>query len=121
MYELTIKSDFASAHFVRGYQGNCKDLHGHTWKVEVTVENDKLDAIGMVVDFKIIKQQLKDFLKNIDHVCLNDLPHFKVVNPTTENLAKYIFDEFAKVCHPLRIKKVCVWESETSDVTYYKI
>lgn len=119
MFELTIKSDFASAHFVRGYPGNCKDLHGHTWKVEVTVASDTLDTIGMVVDFKIIKQQLKDFLKHIDHVCLNDLPYFKIVNPTTENLAQYIFEEFSKTCAPLIVKRVRVWESETSDVTYY--
>ncbi len=120
MYELTIKSDFASAHFVRGYPGNCKDLHGHTWKVEVTLESGRLDTTGMVVDFKVIKQQLKDFLKHMDHVCLNDLAYFKTANPTTENLAQYIFDEFGKVCQPLKVKKVRVWESETSDVTYYK-
>ncbi len=134
MYELTVKSDFASAHFLRGYDGPCQDLHGHTWKVEITVESDRLDDIGMVVDFKVIKQQLKDFLMRIDHVCLNDLPFFKKVNPSTEHLAKYIFDEFGKIClpagkaglpagkagQPLKIKRVRVWESDTSDVTYYK-
>ena len=127
MYELTIKGDFASAHFLPGYQGNCKDLHGHTWKVEVTVNSEKLDTIGMVVDFKIIKEEFKNFLMSIDHVCLNDLPYFKKVNPTTEHLAKYIFDEFGKAGLPtgqaglpLTIVKVRVWESDTSDVTYYK-
>ncbi len=120
MFELTIRGDFASAHFIPGYAGKCKDLHGHTWKTEVTVENGALDKLGMVVDFKVIKQQLKDFLMRIDHVCLNDLPYFKANNPTTENLAKYIFDEFGKIAHPLQVKKVRVWESDTSDVTYYK-
>ena len=120
MFELTIKGDFVSAHFIPGYQGNCKDLHGHTWKVEVTVDNQKLDDIGMVVDFKVIKHRLKEFLTGIDHVCLNDLPHFKKNNPTTEHLARYIFDEFGKICLPLAIRKVRVWESDTSDVTYYK-
>ena len=120
MYELTIKGDFASAHLIPGYKGNCGNLHGHTWKAEVTVEHDKLDPLGMVVDFKVIKQQLKDFLMKIDHVCLNELAYFKKNNPTTENLAKYIFDEFGKVVQPLKIIKVRVWESDTSDVTYTK-
>jgi len=120
MFELTIKADLASAHFLNGYQGDCQNLHGHTWKVELTVIHDKLDVVGMVVDFKIIKQQLKDFLKNIDHVCLNDLPYFKRVPPSTENIAKYIYDQFGKICHPLKVKRVRVWESETSDVMYYE-
>lgn len=119
MYELTIKSEFASAHFIPGYAGECRDLHGHTWKVEVTVESEKLDSLGMVVDFKVMKERLKEFLKAIDHVCLNDLSYFKTANPTTEHLAKYIFDEFAKACQPLKIKRVRVWESDTSDVTYF--
>ena len=120
MFEIAIKADFAAAHRLHGYEGNCKDLHGHTWKVEVALISDRLDPIGMVMDFKILKMRLKEFLKGIDHVYLNDLLPFQKNNPTTEHLAKYIFDEFAKVCLPLRIKKVRVWESETSDVTYYK-
>ena len=120
MFELTIKGDFASAHLLRGYQGNCKNLHGHTWKVELTISSDTLDSVGLVVDFKVLKQQLKDFLMTIDHVYLNDLPYFKNVNPSTENIAQYIFREFSKICHPLKVKRVRVWESETSDVTYYE-
>jgi 6-pyruvoyltetrahydropterin/6-carboxytetrahydropterin synthase len=119
MFELTVSADFASAHQLHGYQGDCKDLHGHTWKVEVVVASDRLDSIGMVVDFKAIKKQLKDFLKQIDHVYLNDVPAFKNINPTTENLAKFICEGFSKVCQPLSLKRVRIWESETSSVTYY--
>lgn len=120
MFELSVNGDIASAHFLRGYNGPCKDLHGHTWKIEVTVRSAKLDKIGLVVDFRVIKRKLKDFLMRIDHVCLNDLPYFKKVNPTTENIAKYIYDEFSKVIRPLKLVKVRVWESETSSVTYFK-
>ncbi|OGX07539.1 MAG: 6-carboxytetrahydropterin synthase QueD [Omnitrophica WOR_2 bacterium GWA2_47_8] len=120
MFELSIKGDFASAHQLRGYQGNCKDLHGHTWRVELTAQSETLDDIGMVVDFKIIKQQFREFLMRIDHVNLNDLPYFKKVNPTSEHLAQYIFQEFGKIIKPLKIKQVRVWESDTSDVTYYE-
>ena len=120
MFELSIKGDIASAHFLRGYEGKCKDLHGHTWKIEVVIVSDQLDAIGMVADFAVLKKQLKEFLKVIDHVCLNDLPHFKEVNPTTENIAQYIYTHFSKDIKPLKIKHVQVWESELASVTYYE-
>ena len=118
MFELSIKGHFASAHRLRGYEGNCKDLHGHTWKVEVVVMSDELNSIGMVMDFKVVKMKLKDLLSNIDHVYLNDLTAFQKDNPTTENLAKYIFEEFSKICRPLQLKRVRVWESQSASVTY---
>lgn len=120
MFELCIKGDIASAHFLPGYEGKCKDLHGHTWQIEVFIVNDKLDKVGLVADFAILKKQLKDFLSTIDHICLNDLPYFKKVNPSTENIAKYVYDNFGKVIAPLKLSKVCVWESETASVTYYE-
>ena len=120
MYELSVKSDFASAHFLRGYEGKCKTLHGHTWKVELVIESDKLVKIGMVADFAVVKKQLRDFLEELDHVHLNDLPYFKEINPTTENLAKYIFDEFPKRYGLIRLKRVTVWESDQASITYCK-
>ncbi len=120
MYELSIKSDFASAHYLRGYEGKCKTLHGHTWKVELTIESQELDTIGMVRDFALLKKQLKEFLEELDHVHLNELPYFKDVNPTTENLAKYIFDGFSKRYGPVKLKKVTVWESDQASVAYSK-
>ena len=120
MFEISIKGDIASAHFLRGYEGKCKNLHGHTWKIEVTIASDRLDSIGMVADFLVLKKQLKEFLAGLDHVCLNDLAFFKDVNPTTENIAKYIYQNFGKIVTPLKIKKVQVWESDVSSVTYYE-
>ena len=120
MFELSIKGDIASAHFLRGYEGKCKDLHGHTWQVEVTIISETLDKIGMVADFAVLKKQLKACLGELDHVCLNDLPYFQDINPSTENIAKYIYKNFGDVIQPLKIKKVQVWESETSCVVYYE-
>lgn len=120
MYELTITGDIAAAHFLRGYDGPCKDLHGHTWKMEVTITSEKLNPIGLVVDFRDIKYKLKEFLKHLDHVCLNDLPFFKDHNPSTENLACYVYREFGKQCTPFVVKCVRVWESESSSITYYE-
>ena len=118
MYELSIIENFSSAHFLRGYNGPCENLHGHTWKLEIAITSENLDDIGLVVDFKDLKGRLQRFLQSLDHICLNDLPAFKDKNPSTENLAKYIYQEFAKECHPFLLKKVRVWESETCSVSY---
>ena len=120
MFELTVQGNIASAHFLKGYDGPCKDLHGHTWKVEVVIVSDKLDTIGMVADFAVMKKSLKGFLMALDHVCLNDLPYFKDKNPTTENIAQYIYRNFGKTIAPLKIKHVQLWESETASVVYYE-
>ena len=120
MYELTIGGDFAAAHFLRGYDGSCKELHGHTWKLEVTIESGTLNDVGLVMDFKDLRQKLNTFLKQLDHGCLNDLPVFQQQNPTTENLARLIYQEFSRDCFPFKIKNVRVWESEKASVTYYE-
>ena len=88
MFELSIKSHFAASHSLRGYEGKCRNLHGHTWKTEVIIESNGLNDIGMVIDFKVLKKKLEDFLEELDHVHLNDLAYFHDVNATTENLAR---------------------------------
>ena len=118
MFELTIQGDIASAHYIEGHPGKCKNLHGHSWKIEVTVASDKLDQIGMVADFSYLKERLRKVLENIDHVCLNDLPFFKENKPTTENIAKYIYEQFSEAVKPLKVKAVRAWESGSSSVTY---
>ncbi len=121
MYEIAIKEHFAAAHSLRNYDGDCKNLHGHTWKVEVVLQSGTLDAAGMVMDFKIIRKKLKELIAGLDHVHLNELPYFQEVNPTTENLAKYIYDEFSKICRPIVVSRVTVWESDTASVVYYRM
>ena len=120
MFELTIQSDIAAAHFLRGYDGPCKDLHGHTWKIEVVIVRQELDAVGLVADFAVLKKRLKEFLRTVDHVCLNDLAYFKEHNPTAENIARYVYVNFAGVIAPLKVKRVQVWASGTSSAAYYE-
>ena len=120
MFELSIKGDIASAHFIPGYKGPCQNLHGHTWKVDVTVESRTLNSLGMVADFADMKMKLKEFLKTIDHVCLNELPYFQNTPPTTENIAQYIYRNFSAEIKPLKIKHVEVWESESASILYYE-
>ena len=120
MFEIRVQGDIASSHQLPGYNGPCRNLHGHTWKIEVTVMGEKLDSLGLVVDFKELKIKLKKVLDPLDHQHLNDLDAFKRINPTTENIARHIYRAFAPLCQPLKLKEVRVWESETASVVYYE-
>jgi 6-pyruvoyltetrahydropterin/6-carboxytetrahydropterin synthase len=120
MFEVSVRDHIASAHQLHGYDGPCKDMHGHTWKVEIVVYGNTLDEVGLLVDFKILRDKLKEVLMPLDHVVLNDLPAFKELNPTTENIARHIYRAMHAYCAPLRIKHVQVWESDTASVVYYE-
>ncbi len=120
VYELSIKTVMASAHFLRGYEGKCKNLHGHTWRIEVFICSETLDDLGMVADFGLLKKHLNDFVDEMDHNSLNELDFFQQHNPTTENIARYIYQQYSQKVSPLKVTKVQVWESDTSSVTYYE-
>ena len=116
MYKIKVESTFSSAHNLRGYHGKCEALHGHNWKVEVSVAGDKLDKAGMVLDFKLLKKKLNEILEKLDHRYLNDIAYFKKINPTSENISEYIFQNIHR-----QIPQVCavtVWENNTSCATY---
>lgn len=119
MFELTVQNEIASAHFLRGYEGPCRNVHGHTWKVEVTVSGKTLNELGMVEDLKRLKHWLAEVLEPLDHVFLNELPVFKDKNPTAEHLAQHIFLEFSRRCQSVPVKCVRVWESDRASVIYY--
>jgi 6-pyruvoyltetrahydropterin/6-carboxytetrahydropterin synthase len=116
MYSLKVEGSFSSAHNLRGYKGKCEDLHGHNWRVELCVRSKDLDNIGMVLDFKYLKKQLSAVLEKMDHKYLNKLAYFRRINPTSENIAKYIYNEL-KNRIPL-LKSVTVWENFTSSAKY---
>jgi len=116
MYKLKVEGNFSSAHNLRGYKGKCEDLHGHNWRVEITVASSELDDIGMLLDFKFLKKKLNAVLEKMDHKYLNKLVQFKKINPTSENIAKYIYDQL-KPRIPL-LDSVTVWENSTSSATY---
>ena len=122
MYELTVISDFAAAHNLRFYEGECERLHGHNWKVEVAVASKKLNKIGLAVDFKILKRTLENIIERLDHKHLNEIPPFDKENPSSENIARYIFKQFQKEIKGKDIKtaRVKVWESENAAAVYYE-
>jgi len=118
MFEIKVTSEFNGAHNLRGYEGKCENLHGHNWKVEAVVGKKDLDKLGMVTDFKIVKNELERILDGLDHKYLNDLKIFRKYNPTSERIAEYIYNELSKKIK--RISRVTVWETDSSCATYFR-
>lgn len=119
VYELTVKDHFDAAHALIGYPGPCKNLHGHTWDVEVSVEGTKLDSVGILYDFKTLKDDLTEILSKFDHTYLNDLDVFKDMNSTAENMARLVYDELsARLPEHVKLTEVCIWESPIARLRY---
>lgn len=114
MYTVTIRTEFNSAHKLRDYEGKCESLHGHNWVVEAALSSKKLDKSGMVADFAVLKRELNKFLERLDHKFLNELKPFNKINPTSENIARYIYEGMSR----FRPKRVTVWETPTSSAVY---
>ncbi|CAC9434636.1 6-pyruvoyl tetrahydrobiopterin synthase (EC [uncultured Gammaproteobacteria bacterium] len=120
MFVLKIVTDFASAHSLRDYPGDCSRLHGHNWQVEVSVESAVLDTLGIAIDFREIKKQTKEVVKRLDHQYLNEIPPFDELNPTAENIAKYFYQEVGVLINnqDVRVCEVIIWETPRASVTY---
>lgn len=119
-YTLRVLTDFASAHTLRGYPGQCANLHGHNWKVEAEIEAAQLDELGMAVDFKVVKNVAREIAGRLDHQYLNDVEPFDRLNPTAENIAQWFFREMAlQLDRPgLRMSALTLWETERACVRY---
>jgi 6-pyruvoyltetrahydropterin/6-carboxytetrahydropterin synthase len=121
MFRLRVFDYFSSAHFLDGYEGKCESLHGHNWKVEAEVHGEKLDRVGMLMDFKVLKEDLKKVLDKLDHCLLNDLETFRNSNPSAELISKYIFEELQKeLPDGVKVSRISVWESERSQAVYFE-
>ena len=121
MFELVVETDFSAAHNLREYKGQCEKLHGHNWKVQVVLKAEKLDKLGMVMDFREVKRIVGEIMNKFDHTYLNELADFKILNPTTENLSKILFDELKNTL-PLGVKvsRVTTWESDRCGAIYFE-
>ncbi len=119
MYILKVVSHFAAAHRLLNYKGKCESLHGHNWKVEVEVFAKNTDHEGMVIDFKELKDLIKQCLVRLDHTYLNEIPPFDKINPTSEHIANYLFHQLEKMLPShVSMESVTVWESDTASATY---
>lgn len=120
MYRLKIFTHFAAAHNLINYQGDCENLHGHNWKVEVVVATENLDKSGLGLDFKILKAKTNAVLDTLDHKYLNDLEPFKEKSPSSENIARYLFEELCNSFDDdeVVVDSVNVWESDNACASY---
>jgi 6-pyruvoyltetrahydropterin/6-carboxytetrahydropterin synthase len=125
MFEVTVEDTFAAGHALRGYRGKCENPHGHNYRIKVTLAGEKLDQIGLLFDFKDLKQVMGEVIDRLDHQFLNDLEPFTELNPSAENLAKYFYDEANQKLHSttngrVRVKDVTVWETDTTTARYFE-
>ena len=133
MFQVSVEESFAAGHALRGYRGKCENVHGHNYKVRVTLEGPALGSIGLLYDFKDLKEAIQCIIRKLDHQFMNNIPPFDVVNPSAENLAKYFCDEVGRVLAaragttdpgpnpgaPCRVQQVTVWETDTTTATYF--
>jgi 6-pyruvoyltetrahydropterin/6-carboxytetrahydropterin synthase len=123
MFELMIETNFASAHQLRGYKGKCERVHGHNWKVQVYVLAERLNEIDITIDFHDLKKMTEEIVGQLDHSFLNDIFPFTEKNPSSENIAKWIYDSLRKRIDnndDISLSAVTVWESETASATYFE-
>jgi 6-pyruvoyltetrahydropterin/6-carboxytetrahydropterin synthase len=121
MFEVTVEQTFAAGHSLREYKGKCENVHGHNYRVQVTVEGQALNRIGLLVDFVDLKRAVRQVIERLDHQFINDLEPFTTVNPSAENLARYFYDEVSNsiTLEPqVRIARIKIWETDTSIAIY---
>lgn len=126
MYKINVISSFPGAHRLVNYPGACKNLHGHNWKVRVQLMTEKVDELGMAIDFKVVKEKLNALMDRFDHQYLNDLEWFKDENPTSENIARVIYTELKKSFEnsleseklSIKVNEIEVWESDFTSIIY---
>jgi len=125
MYEVTVEDSFAAGHYLRNYKGKCENPHGHNYKVRVTLRGADLDRAGLLLDFKDLKDVMKHVIDRLDHQMLNDMEPFIELNPSAENLAKYVYDETTARLKSLTsgrvsVKDVTIWETDTTTARYFE-
>lgn len=122
MFELMVETTFAAAHQLRGYKGKCEQVHGHNWKVQVHVIAERLNDIDIAMDFHDLKNILNEVIEPLDHSFLNDIFPFTEKNPSSENMAKWIYDSLNKKLsnEQVQVSAVTVWESDSASATYYE-
>jgi 6-pyruvoyltetrahydropterin/6-carboxytetrahydropterin synthase len=125
MFEVSVEDTFAAGHALRGYRGKCENPHGHNYKVQITLNGERLDDIGLLYDFKDLKAAMGEVVDRLDHQYLNDIPPFRELNPSAENMARYFYQEIGALLKKatdgrVRLKQVKIWETDTTTATYYE-
>ena len=123
MFEVSVEETFSAGHALRGYRGKCENVHGHNYRVRVTVDGPALDEIGLLYDFSHLKKTIREVIEGVDHRFLNDQAPFDVLNPSAENIAKYFYEEISRgmprASNGARIARIDLWETDTTYATYW--
>lgn len=122
MYKLTIRTSFAAAHNLINYQGDCENLHGHNWKVDVAVIARELDKAGLGIDFKVLKREAGEIINELDHKYLNENPAFQALSPSSEHISRYLHQRLSERLNNgnITVESVTVWESDNASACYYE-
>jgi len=122
VFEICVEAQFSAAHSLGGYQGNCAQLHGHNWIVEVSVKCLELNDIGIGIDFRDIRQAIKNIINDLDHSCLNEHPQFKDTNPSSENIARFLYRQLGEIINSgsVKVSKVKVSETRSAGAYYWE-
>ncbi|MHB8301295.1 MAG: 6-carboxytetrahydropterin synthase QueD [Acidobacteriaceae bacterium] len=125
MYEVTVEAEFSSGHYLRNYRGKCENPHGHNYKVLITLCGQELDAAGLLLDFKQLKQVMRPVVERLDHHMINEIAPFTELNPSAENLSRYFYDETSAQLQEMtqgrvRVKDCTIFETDTTRATYYE-
>ena len=124
MFEVSVEKSFPAGHALRGYRGKCENVHGHNYKVRVTLRGAELDSIGLLVDFVEVKRLMQSIIDRLDHRFMNDIPPFTELNPSAENLARYFYQEMQRglaekpSAVPVGVGEVQIWETDVTTATY---
>ncbi len=122
MFEVSVEETFAAGHALRGYKGKCENVHGHNYRVRVTLEGADLDPAGLLCDFVRLKDVIRGVIQSLDHKFLNEQPPFDRINPSAENIAKYFYEraceQLGQAANGARLASVTVWESDSTSATY---
>ena len=118
MYEIKTQMYFSAAHHLLNYEGECENQHGHNWLVEAYVKGTELDKSNILIDYKVLKRHLKSVLDLLDHKEINELPDFNGISPSSETLARYIYQKMKE--NVPQISKISIWETSTSCASYYE-
>ncbi len=122
MFQVSVEETFSAGHALRGYRGKCENVHGHNYRVRVTLEGPELDSIGLLVDFTRLKAIVREIMGRLDHQFVNDLEPFRTVNPSAENMAKYFYEEMAARLKEMpagaRLVEAVIWETDTACAVY---
>jgi 6-pyruvoyltetrahydropterin/6-carboxytetrahydropterin synthase len=135
MFQVWVEESFAAGHALRGYRGKCENIHGHNYKVRVTLEGEALNSIGLLCDFKELKDAIHTTIRKLDHQFLNEVAPFDQLNPSAENLARYFHEEVSRFLReqtatapsngnpasaPCHVREVTVWETDNTTATFYE-